>query len=1145
VTTASGGGPARRGRAERKLVSILFADLSGYTALAESLDPEEVYGFLLPTMAELQAIVEGYGGTVPQVQGDGFMAVFGVPVIHEDDAERAVRAALAVRDRVRALNGERTGLLLPEVHAGVNSGEVMVGPSNEAHGFTIVGDTVNTASRLADLASSGRVLVDEQTRNATAAVVSYGSCRLRRAKGKAEPLATYEALGAAARQAVAPARSFLDREDTFALLGRELEQLEITRRARVVVLVGEPGVGKTRLALQLADSLQPGRFFMGRCAPFGERRPLAALGEAVAGAIGLEPGMSRATAEATIDRVARRIGRGQRQGALAADLRALLTIDAGGPARSDRDAARAARLVFEDLAKNGTVALVLDDLHWADASLAGFLADAHRNPWPSSVLLLGLSREEVPDVPSVPLTGLDVDTMRALAGLLLGSDAPHAVDDPILRANGNPLFLEEMIGMLVETGVVRPIDGAWQLVDPTGLRAVPSTIRLVIAARLDALPHDEKQVLQDASVCGTVTWEALLDVVSDVRNPRRALRGLVARDLVRKRPRSSIVGTAEYELKHTLIRDVAYDALPRAERAAKHLQIGEWMRSQGPHSQGAPLAAVAHHYERAWELSRSKTGPPPSEAVARRATEYLTQWAERTFAGQARAAEPLFRRALRVADASDDAADPRVVARATAGLAEALIELGRHREASEQAARARRLAERLGDDRLAVRALLALGRSESDAGNMRRARTLLLDAQRRSEASGDLRSQGWARHRLSETWGRDDYAREIDDLRGAHRLFVRGRDRFGRTVAAQDLAYVLSVVGGKEFQRWYEEARRLVEDEGDLRARAGLLRSWGYFCFYAGRPTEAIGAMAEARPLAAEAGDRYTEADALLIGALATASAGAPAVAESLASEAMTIGRQLGSVRVPALARLASARASLRQGRPDLAARSQRLARDAVHRHKIRVMQSDLAVSEGQLVLDRGAWDRVEPVVKALGVSQRSEPPGLWRPLPKLFLGRALLGQARARDAIAPLEDAARSSRDAGADGTLALAEACLTQARLLAGVRAVRSSAAVVPTQEPEVAAVVAETTGVAALLGGHPREAAVALESAVERWQGLGSTVWLARALALRAEALRAAGDRVRAAASIGRVGAVLDEVGTPSRFRASLQRPLDRPA
>jgi class 3 adenylate cyclase len=172
-------------------VSILFVDLTGYTSLSARLDPEEVYRSLRPGLIALQRIVEDHGGTVPQIMGDGFMAVFGVPTTHEDDAERAVLAAISVRDHVGTLNAGRRRIRFPAVHAGVNSGEVMVAPAEEAAGFAVIGDTVNTASRLADLASAGKLLVDERTRDRSALAVRYGPKRALRPKGKPDPVTAY------------------------------------------------------------------------------------------------------------------------------------------------------------------------------------------------------------------------------------------------------------------------------------------------------------------------------------------------------------------------------------------------------------------------------------------------------------------------------------------------------------------------------------------------------------------------------------------------------------------------------------------------------------------------------------------------------------------------------------------------------------------------------------------------------------------------------------------------------------------------------------------------------------------------------------------------------------------------------------------
>ncbi len=1137
---AAGGRPTRGVRGERKLVTMLFADLAGFTALSESLDPEEVYGFLRPTMADLQAIVESYGGSVPQIQGDGFMAIFGVPVAHEDDAERAVRAALDVCDHVRALNADRSGILLPQVHAGVHSGEVMVAPSDETAGFAVVGDTVNTASRIAGLATGGHILVGETTRDRTHETIRYGARHLRRAKGKAEPLATYEALGLAPRAVPTQGRAFVDRHEMMALLGRELEQTGRDGRSRVLVVKGEPGIGKSRLAQELGYSLPPSRFLVGRCVTFGERRPLSALAEAVASALGLTPGATPSAARETIDKVARRIGRGQHAAALAADLRALVALGPGAP-RSERDAAHAARLVLEDRTQEGSIAVVLDDLQWADPSLIEVLADAHREPWSAPVLFLGLSRERVPGLPSAALPGLDLDSMRSLAEILLGGEAStEAAGVPVSRANGNALFLEEMVAMLVESGAIRQEAGSWRVADPGAPSDVPATIRSLIAARLDTLPADQKELLQDASVCGTVTWDSLLAQVSDVVDQRVALRGLVARGLLRKNQRSTIAGIGEYEWKHALIRDVAYGGVPKAERAERHAQVAGWLRSTYRGSR-EPTASIADHYERAWELAVSKTAPEPDPAVTRLAAEYLTRWAEQTFVWQARAAEPLFRRALRVTEAAGRAADPRIVARASLGLAEALVEMGSHGKAIEHATIARRLSERSGDGDLAARALLAQGRSENDAGRLRRARTLLEDARQRFEAVGDLRGQGWALHRLSETWGWTGLERQLDDLRSSYRHFARARDRFGRAVVANDLAYILSVEGGAEFHRWYEQARRLVEGEGDLRSRASLLRTWVFFCYTAGRFTEAIGVAEICRPLAAEAGDRFAESDALLIGALASAHAGDSRSATSLAREAAAIGYELESVRIPALARLAIARGEVRGGRPDLAARALRQAREAIQGHGVRVMYGDLAETEAMLRLDRGQWDGAELSAKALGTALRAVPMGLWTPLPALIRGRGLLGAARPAAAVAAFDEAIAAAEDADAGGTLALAKAYRTQAALLAGVRAGRIPSHTAATAEAEVAAVAAETAGVAALVRDDPGNAAEALDVAVERWQRFGSTSWLARALSLRATALRSMGDRARAAASMGRARATMDEVGMPARGRATVELPL----
>jgi tetratricopeptide (TPR) repeat protein len=1096
-------------------------------------------------MASLERIVGEFGGTVVFVAGDGFMAVFGVPVAHEDDAERAVRAAFACRDHIRELNVGRDGFRFPEVHAGINSGEVIVAPADEAVGFKVIGDTVNTASRTADLAPGGRVFVDADTRARTRGAIEYGPRRLRRAKGKKDPLEIYEAVGSRAtpipdRQV----RVFVDREDARARLERELETAAGQGRSRVLVTTGDPGVGKSALAAEFCQGLPQERVLVGRCLPFGQRLPLHAMADAVAGAAGTTLDAPSEEADAALERLARRIRTGPGATTLAADLRVLVGASGGPPARRSSlgDAIRAARAVVESSASAGPVVVVLDDLQWADPDLRALLDDLRRSPWHGPILFLALTRSAASLAGSsdVALEGLDPDSMRQLVEATLGEDLPlEAVRTSISRAGGNPLFLEESIRMLVEAGVLVRHAGGWHLTDPERLEGVPSTIRLLIAARLDGLLPGEKRVLQDASVCGRSTWDGLIRDISDVPDHAGALRSLVARDLLRVHEESAFRDTREYAFKHILIRDVAYESLPRLERARRHLAVAAWLRREGRGSRRELIASLAHHYEQAWRLSLSRTGPGPEPAVARSAVRYLSRWAEQTRKTQARAAEEIYARALSITEGSGDAVPPLVTAQLLVGRAECLIEMGRHPEAVEDATRGRALAKKLGDRTLLAHALVALGRSESDLGRMDRARRVLREARSLFEVEGDLRGQGWALHRLSETWGRADYRREIENLRDAHRLFTRARDRLGRSVAAQDLAHLLTMMGGSEFRHWYDTARKLVEDEGDLRSRADLLRTWGVFSYYRGDHSEALRVMQEARPLAADAGDRYAEADAIVIAAMAAAVAGDPAEAERLASDALKLGTELESARITASALLASARAAVRRADPSAATARMRRARSAVASHRIRVLAGETALMEAWLSLDRGSWERVVEPAERLGREVRAHGWTLLKSLPALCIGRARLGAGRFDEAVRQLGHVVEQAQQIDVGSTLALAEALREQAMLLAGREPLAGAHA--RSQEPEVHAVELENSGLAALRTGDVAAAAAAFGEAAASWEAHGVSAWLSRALAMEAAASRLAGDAATARARLRRAERVLDGLRSPPRHRASILRPF----
>jgi len=1140
VGSARPGEPVRAA-GERKLVSVLFADLTGYTALASSLDPEEVYRSLRPGILELQRIVEGFGGVVPQILGDGFMAIFGIPS-HEDDAERAVRAALAVRDHVRTLNEGDPQVRFPEVHSGVNSGEVMVAPSAEAVGFAVIGDTVNVASRLADLASGGRILVGERTWSGTKHAVRYGPRRHLRAKGKSGPVEAYEALEPRGTPSGRPARRsrgvFVGREPELVRLLDEAERCADEGRSRVVIVTGDAGLGKTRLAAEFARRFRPGRTLMARCPPFGDRLPLWPLAEALGSGVGLVPGSAEGATEETVRRLADSLPAGARS-KVEPGLRLLFGL--GGTGRiggSAQDAMAAARAVLGAFAAAQPLAIVLDDLDGADPDLRRFLQRAHRSPWDAPVLFVGLARSASAfrGVPAFGLEALASSEMVRLARAILGpATAEGVLALPLARAQGNPLFLEETLGMLVEAGTLAGGRDGWRVADPGQMGALPSAIRLLISARLDGLPPHERETMLHAAIAGDTAWDALVGHLSGTPDPRTPLEGLARRGLLHRVEGTGPGGSIGYAVKHVLIREVAYESVPRAERAHLHLRAATWFRGAGIRPE--PIGELAHHYERAWELSRTRPVAQDG-STARLAVRFIGRWADQTLTLQARAAEVLYGRALRVVSTAGSAVDPIAAARLRIARAECLIEMGRHREAVAEARRVQVAAERAGDQGLSARALLALGRCETDLGRPALGRRLLQRARTGFRAEGDLRAEGWALHRLSETWAAADLARELDDLREAHRVFARTRDRWGRSVVAQDLAYLLTPEGGREFERWYREAQRLVADEWDLRSRAALLRTAGYAAYYRGENVDALRAMREAAPLAEDGGDRYTLADAVLIGAMAACPAGEPAEAERLTREGLRLARELDSGRIRALALLAGARSAVRAGRCERATERLSAGFDLLRRRRERIGMTDGRLVEALVALDRGMWKEARRAATALRPLVSDQGFALWEPMVPLVRGRAALGAGRAAEAEDLLALAAELARPRGATGTLAAARAWLAQARVLGGRG---FEAAVEGSEEPEVLAPVAETQGLIALESGDTAAAVVAMQVAVDRWASGGSTVWLARAQALAASAAHRSGDR-RGGSILGRrARRTLEVVGAPPATREAILRPI----
>ena len=594
-------------REERKVVSVLFADLVGFTSRAEQLDPEDVRAVLAPYWARLRAELERFGGTVEKFIGDAVMALFGAPVTREDDPERAVRAALAIRDWARD-----AGDL--QVRIAVTTGEALVlldARPSEGEGMAS-GDVVNTAARLQAAAPVNGVLVSEPTYRATRDVIDYEEREPVVAKGKTEPVRVWEAVHARSRLGMD-----LEQRALLPLVGRvreldalvgAFERASEALEPQLVTLVGVPGIGKSRLVAELFQRIEAlpdiVLWRQGRALPYGDGVSFWALSEMVKAQAGIQENDSLDVAREKLWASVESIG-GEADRAWL--MRHLLPLIGGEPPEGDsREASLAAwRTYFEGIAEERPLVLVFEDLHWADDGLLDFVD--HVADWASGVplLVVGTARPELLDrrpgwgggklnATTLALSPLDDDEAaqiiaRVLEQALLSADTQRALLD---RAGGNPLYAEQFARLYVERGSAEDLP-------------LPETIQGIIAARLDGLSAQEKRLLQAAAVLGKVFWSGGAASLAGLDAPALAqtLHSLERKGLVRRERRSAVSGEEEYAFRHVLVRDVAYGQIPRADRGVKHVAAAEWIERLGRADDHAEL--VAHHYVAALELARA------------------------------------------------------------------------------------------------------------------------------------------------------------------------------------------------------------------------------------------------------------------------------------------------------------------------------------------------------------------------------------------------------------------------------------------------------------------------------------------------------------------------------------------------------------
>ena len=579
---------------ERKLVSLLFADVVDSTALGAQHDPELVRSVMVRYFARMKEIAETHGGTVEKFIGDAVMVVFGVPRLHEDDAERAVRAALAMRDAVAELNrGLRIALAL---RIGVNSGEVVAGVGDDRQ-FLVTGDAVNVAARLQQGADPDEVVVGALTERLTRDAIEYEPREPITAKGKTAPIPAFHALRA--RTAVPESH-----RDTPALVGRERELRQLLdafawasdeRAGYLVTIVGNAGVGKSRLVAEVLARLEQRpnvRILKGRCLPYGAGITYWPLMEVLRDDADIKPSDDRAAALAKLGERLAQLVSSDRLQAIQARIALVLSLESPDaalptvpPARIAVELSWGIRQHLEAIAARGPLVVVIDNLQWADPAALDVLAQIADRSSAAPLLLVCIARPELlerhpswsagrADASLLVLEPLDESDTRTLLARLLGIQVlPPLVGSWVLeRSAGNPLFCEEFVRMLIEAHHLELADGGWRAKDSAADLPLPETIQSIVAARVDGLQPAEKTALRQASVIGErFVLDELLALGGELGAAPEALlrKGFFVTDRDDPSRRS-------LRFKHILIRDAAYAGLTKAERAELHERFADF-----------------------------------------------------------------------------------------------------------------------------------------------------------------------------------------------------------------------------------------------------------------------------------------------------------------------------------------------------------------------------------------------------------------------------------------------------------------------------------------------------------------------------------------------------------------------------------------
>ncbi len=833
-------GGGSEARPELKFATALFADLVGSTTLAEREDPEVVQSVVGRAFDRLSVEIERYGGLLEKFMGDAMLAVFGVPKSHEDDPERAVRAALEMQAVLSELNHGFAGEDKPQLamRIGIEAGDVLVDMERAAgpRDRMLTGDAVNTAARLEAAADPGHVIVGPAVYASTKDVIDYAEIAPLTLKGKAEPVPAWDAQRVKAkrrgeRPSLGLEARLIGRDEEMTVLKQTLHRVETEGRPALVTIVGPAGVGKSRVTSELLRYVEGLPQFIywrsGRCLAYGNT-PYSALADAIkAQCEVLEDDPAGVVARKVDAAVEELFG----DAAVAPQIRALV---GGGEtaAFSREDLFEAWRRFLERMAARYPLVLALDDLHWADEGLLDLVE--HVADWAQGpILLLVQARPDLFDVrpswgggkrnaASIYLDPLTPDEDAAMIDDLLPGEITDELRKLIVeRSEGNPLYTEEIVRMLIDRGVLRATEASrWEVASAVADVDVPRSIQGLISARLDGLPDEEKAVLQDAAVVGREFWLGAVARLSG--QPPGVLREVLGRlrikELIVPHDPSSFSDEPEFSFRHLLIRDGAYDSLPKALRASKHTKIAEWAAERaGDRADEMAMLIASHHRE---------------------ALRYLVELGD---TGQAR--QEAERSAYRWSRMAGD--------RATALWLQSDAIVWYEEALALADAVGAPLAERLATARLHTEACFATASMSENEVSCRRYLAL-------AEEAGDERGAGWAQAELARVVFHEGRDPETEELSAAA---VRRLEPLGDS---RELAFALNVAGWYRWRRGrYEEAEPLLRRSVEIAARIGARRELAESTMdlavtlsFLGQYQLAVDTIEEAYALAMEVGAR-------------------------------------------------------------------------------------------------------------------------------------------------------------------------------------------------------------------------------------------------------------------------------------------------